>query len=321
MDPKTIYTQVNARYGASARAPPKPAYSQAIASAFGYSASDLSSIPRDSNLGLSCGNPLALASLKPGETVVDLGSGAGFDVFLAAKKVGESGKAIGIDMNPDMLEKARRNAEKAKIENVQFVESSITAVDLPDEEADVVISNCVINLVPDAEKPHVFREIYRILKPGGRCAVSDILAKKDLPAQMKNDLSLYVGCVAGASQKNEYEKWMKEAGLGDVVIVDAETDMNVYTRTGDDGKAVGSGCCGSIDGEKKTESVSCCGSGKPEEEEKKKDEEKPACCGSGNKDKEDGGVVSDMKTNFASIDLNEWVGKLCTFPRRYLEAF
>ena len=173
---------------------------RAVAEAFGYTPEQLASIPAEANMGVSCGNPTAFASLKPGETVVDLGCGGGLDVFLAAARVGPTGKAIGIDMTPEMLELARSNAAKGNagrpITNVEFHQATIDKLPLPDASVDCVISNCVINLAPD--KPAVFREIVRVLKPGGRLAVSDIALKKPLPPEVGNDLMAYVGCIAGS---------------------------------------------------------------------------------------------------------------------------
>src|SRR5688500_5588861 len=169
---------------------------RAVAEAFGYSGDELSSIPAEANMGLSCGNPTAFASLKPGETVVDLGCGGGLDVFLAAQKDGPSGRAIGIDMTPQMIDLARRNAAKSGAGNGEFYLASIDRLPLADGSVDVVISNCVINLAPD--KRAVFREVARVLKPGGRLAVSDIALKRELPPELGNDLMAYVGCIAGA---------------------------------------------------------------------------------------------------------------------------
>jgi arsenite methyltransferase len=274
MDATQIYTTVTSRYSATANSSTSSSHACTVARAFGYSASELASIPADSNLGLSCGNPLALTSLKSGETVIDLGCGAGFDAFLAARKVGEKGRVVGVDMNEDMLSKARLNASKASITNVEFVKSKITAIDLQEGESDVIISNCVINLVPSSEKNLVFKEMHRLLRPGGRVAVSDILIKKPLPEELKRNVALYVGCVAGASSKEEYEGWLKEAGFEDVVVVDAGSDLNVYTR-------------------EEVEGEGCCGQGKVEKK----------CCG------EDGGVAADMKKDLRHVDLNEWAGK------------
>ncbi|HET9532507.1 MAG TPA: arsenite methyltransferase, partial [Blastocatellia bacterium] len=179
---------------------------RSVAEAFGYSSEELSAIPAEANMGLSCGNPTATANLRPGETVVDLGCGGGLDVFLAAAKVGPEGRAIGIDMTPEMVELARRNAERGPdgkpFTNVEFHLATIDRLPLEDNSVDCVISNCVINLVPD--KQAVFREIARVLKPGGRLAVSDIALKQPLPPEIGNDLLAYVGCVAGAIPVEDY---------------------------------------------------------------------------------------------------------------------
>ncbi|KMU87839.1 arsenite methyltransferase [Coccidioides immitis H538.4] len=241
MDNKQVYADVQEHYSSAAKTTDNE-YSKKVAEAFGYSESELTSIPKDANLGLSCGNPLALANLKEGETVVDFGSGAGFDVFLAAKRVGATGKVIGVDMNKDMLERAHKNKETAKADNVSFVESRITDVKLPDATADCIISNCVVNLVPEAEKQLVFNEMFRLLKPGGRVAISDILARKELPPEIRNDMALYVGCVAGASQVSGYQQYFRNAGFNDSVIVDTNSDLNIYTTAKDDGADMP--CCG-----------------------------------------------------------------------------
>ncbi|KIY46841.1 NAD(P)-binding protein [Fistulina hepatica ATCC 64428] len=214
-------------------------YNARVAHAFGYTAEELAVIPPDANLGLSCGNPVAMANIKEGETFVDLGSGAGLDVFLAARSVGASGRAIGIDMTDQMLELARRNATKGNYSNVDFVKSEITDMDLPDSTADIVSSNCVINLVPHYGKPDVFRGIFRILKPGGHMSISDVLKRCDLPDFIRNDMAMYVGCIACASKPTEYETWMHDAGFKDVMIIDTQKDLNVYQS---DKESVG--CCG-----------------------------------------------------------------------------
>jgi arsenite methyltransferase len=195
---KSIEEAVREKYGAVAASSLSSEHAgvRSVAEAFGYSAMELSSIPAEANMGLSCGNPTATANLRPGEVVVDLGSGGGLDVFLAAKKVGPTGKAIGIDMTPEMLARARVNAERQGLSNVEFHEATIDKLPLPDASVDCVISNCVINLAPD--KHAVFREIARVLKPGGRVAVSDIALKKPLPPEIGDDLLAYVGCIAGA---------------------------------------------------------------------------------------------------------------------------
>ncbi|PVH67430.1 NAD(P)-binding protein [Cadophora sp. DSE1049] len=212
MESKEIYDQVNKRYGSIDKSS-TGRYEQTVAKAFGYTEEELAGIPEDANLGLSCGNPHALAKLREAETVIDLGSGAGFDVFTAAKRVGPSGKTIGVDMNKNMIEKANVNKAKTNAENVEFIEGAITSIPLPDNTADCIISNCVINLVPAAEKQLAFNEMYRLLKPGGRVAISDILARKELTKDMKKNIALYVGCISGASQVSEYEAYLKKAGF------------------------------------------------------------------------------------------------------------
>ncbi len=209
---------------------------RAVAEAFGYSPEELASIPAEANMGLSCGNPTATANLREGETVVDLGCGGGLDVFLAARKVGPTGKAIGIDMTPEMLERARANATRQGLENVEFHEATIDNLPLPDASVDCVISNCVINLAPD--KHAVLREIARVLKPGGRVAVSDIALKKPLPPEVGNDLLAYVGCIAGAIPIDAYVAGLKAAGFAAVEVMDTEKDLNVYSEV--EGQA---GCC------------------------------------------------------------------------------
>ncbi|KAH1274448.1 hypothetical protein KXV81_004342 [Aspergillus fumigatus] len=215
-------------------------YQTNVAKAFGYDPEDLKFLPENANLGVSCGNPLALASLREGETVIDLGSGGGIDVILAARKVGPKGKAIGVDMTKKMLALAHENVEKAGITNASFVEGFITAIPLEDSTADCIISNCVVNLVPKEQKSLVFHEMFRLLKPGGRVAISDILARRELPPEIANDLALYVGCIAGASQAQQYHAYLKDAGFGDIMIVDTKADLNIYKDMPQEKSA----CCG-----------------------------------------------------------------------------
>ncbi len=183
----------------------------------GYSPEELSIAPEGANMGLGCGNPQAIASLELGETVVDLGSGGGLDCFLAARKVGETGRVIGVDMTPEMVAKARENAHKGDYSNVEFRLGEIEHLPVEDGSANVIISNCVINLSP--EKLDVFREMYRILKPGGRLAIADVVATAPLPSEMKNDLDLLSSCVSGAATVNEIEEMLLEAGFRDVQIL------------------------------------------------------------------------------------------------------
>jgi arsenite methyltransferase len=189
---------------------------QSISRKVGYTDEEMNDVPEGANLGLGCGNPIALASLKEGETVVDLGAGAGFDCFLAAKAVGKTGKVIGVDMTPQMLEKARLNAKKGDYSQVEFRLGEIENLPVADNTADVIISNCVINLSP--EKPKVFNEAYRILKPGGRLMVSDIVLDRPLPDSIRNSVAAYIGCLAGASMREEYLDAIRAAGFKEVNI-------------------------------------------------------------------------------------------------------
>jgi len=189
---------------------------QDIAKKAGYSASDIEALD-SANLGLGCGNPNALASLKVGEVVLDLGSGAGIDCFLAAKKVGPLGKVIGVDMTPEMIALARENARKLNITNVEFILGDIEHLPVDDTSIDVILSNCVINLAPNKEQ--VFREAYRVLKNGGRMAISDIVLEGTLPPHIKDSIDAYVSCVAGAIQKSEYIALLHKAGFSNVEIV------------------------------------------------------------------------------------------------------
>jgi arsenite methyltransferase len=187
-----------------------------IGEKLGYSQEELNKVPEGSNLGLGCGNPTAIASLKEGEVVLDLGAGAGFDCFLAAEKVGKTGKVIGVDMTPEMLKKAKNNAETSGFENVEFRLGEIENLPIADSYVDVIISNCVINLSPDHER--VFREAYRALKPGGRMYVSDMVLTGELPASAKNSVEMYVGCIAGAKLKAKYLQSIGNAGFKNIII-------------------------------------------------------------------------------------------------------
>lgn len=189
---------------------------EALAQGLGYTADDVAGVPRGANMGLGCGNPLTIAGLKPGETVLDLGSGGGFDCFLAARQVGETGRVIGVDMTPEMIFKARANAAKSGYRNVEFRLGEIENLPVAHGAVDVIISNCVINLSP--EKKKVFAEAYRVLKPGGRLAISDVVAIAELPEAVRKDLALYTGCMAGASLVWEIEKMLAEVGFTEIRV-------------------------------------------------------------------------------------------------------
>jgi arsenite methyltransferase len=221
MESETVKAAVQKRYGEVARGEATcgslcgcTENAEALAITFGYEADELAALPEGANLGLSCGNPQAVAALQPGETVLDLGSGAGFDCFLAARKVGPTGRVIGVDMTDDMLEKARANAAKAGLDNVEFRKGDIEAIPVAGASVDVVISNCVLNLVPD--KDRAFREIHRVLRPGGRLAVSDMAWQAEPDAAVRKDMEALVGCIGGALVLDDYISRLKRAGFSRV---------------------------------------------------------------------------------------------------------
>ena len=201
---------------------------QQMSTLMGYSKADISSVVDGANLGLGCGNPVALASLKSGEVVVDLGSGGGFDCFLAAKQVGDNGSVIGVDMTPDMLSRARMNAEKMKTTNVEFRLGEIEHLPVPDNTADIIMSNCVINLSPD--KLQVYREAYRVLKPGGRLAISDVVATAPLPADVQQNLALVSACVGGAATVDETKVMLQEAGFKNIRITAKDESRELISK-------------------------------------------------------------------------------------------
>ncbi|MBI5420525.1 MAG: arsenite methyltransferase [Deltaproteobacteria bacterium] len=244
MDEGTIRKSVRDRYAGIARQGGSccgpaaccegTALAKDVSKKIGYSEEELKSVPQGANLGLGCGNPIALASLSEGETVLDLGSGAGFDCFLAARQVGPRGKVVGVDMTPEMIEKARENARKGDIENVEFRLGEIENLPVADGSVDVILSNCVINLSPAKEK--VFAEAFRALRPGGRAMISDIMLSKELPEPIRSSIAAYTGCVAGAVLKKEYLRLLETAGFREIRILEEttfsvdESEMDSYVR-------------------------------------------------------------------------------------------
>ena len=227
MDTPDIKTMVRERYGtiatadccapaASCCAPTAASDAAGKARAMGYSDADLAAVPDGANLGLGCGNPQAIAALQPGETVIDLGSGAGFDCFLAARAVGPDGHVIGVDMTHEMLAKARTNARSIGVSNVEFRLGELEHLPIADNTADVIVSNCVVNLVPDKEQ--VFREAFRVLKSGGRLAISDVVNTVPLSADLRGDADLICGCVSGAAPAAQIEAWLTAAGFVAVAV-------------------------------------------------------------------------------------------------------
>ncbi|OQU94755.1 Methyltransferase domain-containing protein [Cladophialophora immunda] len=296
MDAATIYQAVNTKYSEVAshaeEVRAQASKSTRIAASFGYSAEDLASLPTGTNLGFSCGNPLATANLQPAENMVDLGSGGGLDCLIAAKQMltgspSPSGKIYGVDRSEAMIALATKNAAKANLPEglVEFIQAPISDIPLRDSTIDLVVSNCVINLVPDEDKPIVFKEIHRLLKPGGRVAISDLLAKKPMPEHIRRDAALLVGCVAGASLVEEYRRWMEEAGFqkDSIAFINTEKDLNVYHDG--DGTAP---CC-----IEDTESKSCCDKSTDSGCCVEKNGSKPCCTTNGEPDNK--------------MDFNEWV--------------
>ncbi|KAG1823750.1 S-adenosyl-L-methionine-dependent methyltransferase [Suillus subaureus] len=232
---KGVVSAVCDAYSSIAREGAHTAYAETVAEAFGYTVEQLKSIPAESNMGLSCGNPVAVASVKEGETVLDLGSGAGIDVFLAAQKVGPKGQAIGLDMSTDMINRARKNAFKQgyRPPQVVFIQTELTQpLPVATASVDCILSNCVINLLPDAGKAALLKECYRVLKPGGRLVIDDIIAKKLLPDIIRSDFSAYIGCISGALQLEQYRALIKLAGFTDALFVETGGDLEVHKSAG-----------------------------------------------------------------------------------------
>ena len=224
---ETIREEVRRRYGASAAnisACAVECCASTDAAALGYSAEDTATAPEAANLGLGCGNPLAIASLREGQVVLDLGSGAGFDCFLAARAAGKAGKVIGVDMTHEMLTKARENAKKSGFTNVEFRLGEIEALPVADNSIDVIISNCVINLSP--EKQRVFNEAFRVLKPGGRLALADMVATAPLPKEIKADWATYTACMSGASRVTEIERMLRASGFQNIKVAPKDSSRS-----------------------------------------------------------------------------------------------
>jgi SAM-dependent methyltransferase len=302
-----IEEAVRSRYGAVAVANLSSAQEgvRAVAEAFGYSPEELAAIPAEANMGLSCGNPTATANLREGETVVDLGSGGGLDIFLAAAKVGPTGRAIGIDMTPEMVELARRNAARGKdgapFTNVEFHLATIDKLPLADNSVDCVISNCVINLAPD--KPAVFREIARVLKPGGRLAVSDIALRKTLPREISEDLLAYVGCIAGAILIDDYQRGLIESGFSNVQVIDSGADLNAYAKIDNQ-----SGCCAPAPA--KLESASGCCSPGVSAEAKSQTTAAASCCAPAQVTDSDAKIFEDFTALLARYNVNDYAASV-----------
>lgn len=277
-----------------------------IASAFGYADDDLAALPDGANMGLSCGNPVALASLREGETVVDLGSGGGLDVFLSARAVGPKGHAIGIDMTEEMVALARRNAAAGGYANVEFHLAAIEAMPLQDGSVDCVISNCVLNLVDD--KDAALAEIFRVLRPGGRLAVSDIALKRTLPAAVAEDVTAWVSCIAGALSIDDNLSKLAAAGFADAEATPTGADLNVYKEAG------GASCCGPKADEPEDP---CCGP--------KPSADTEGCCGPAPEGKQggcapapnaaaaNGGFHDRMAHTVQELDLNDYAAAVRIF--------
>ena len=233
MSPEELRHLVRDKYGDIARGRTEGCGCAAVdMQALGYSSDQAAGVPTGADLGLGCGNPLQHAEVKVGETVLDLGSGAGLDAFLAAREVGTTGTVIGVDMTPDMLDRARSNAERIGADNVEFRLGEIESLPVPDDHVDVIISNCVINLSPD--KPRVFSEALRVLRPGGRLVVSDLVLRTELPDDIASSVTAYVGCVAGASRRDEYLRLVREAGFERVEVLEEKRYAGTENDAEDD---------------------------------------------------------------------------------------
>jgi len=276
---------VRRQYGATARASHHLDKEQTgrVAGAFGYSEADLSVVPETANLGLSCGNPIAHAGLRPGETVVDLGSGGGMDVILAASHVGPQGVVIGVDMTEEMIALAERNTQKTSLGNVEFRLGEIDKMPIEDQSVDCVISNCVVNLCED--KDAVFRDVFRILRPGGRIALGDIVLTDALPRELKTSVEALVGCIGGAVPADRYRDGLIRAGFVDVQVIDKSLDLNIYSEV--DGQ---SGCC--------------------------RPGPAPSCCGPSDSEIENQDVHQSLQSVMRSYDLNQFAASAIVLAKK-----
>ncbi|KAJ7324043.1 S-adenosyl-L-methionine-dependent methyltransferase [Mycena albidolilacea] len=245
-DDSFLLQAVHDSYSSIAKTSSAPEYASAVAQSFGYTAEQLAAVPIDSHMGLGCGNPTVTATLKPGEAVLDLGSGGGIDIFLAALKIGPGGIAIGLDMSADMVKRARNKATERGLfpPHVSFVQCLLTEpLPILSNSVDCVLSNCVINLLPPSGKNHIFHEIYRVLKPGGRVVLDDILAKEEFPAGIRDDMAQYVGCIGGAIPADGYRALLNSAGFKETLFVDSRADLNIY-KTAAGSQSTSTSCCG-----------------------------------------------------------------------------
>ncbi|EIW80452.1 NAD(P)-binding protein [Coniophora puteana RWD-64-598 SS2] len=303
--PDEVVDAVRNAYGTVAKEGADRAYADTVAQAFGYTAEQLQSVPEDSHMGLSCGNPVATASIREGENVIDLGSGGGVDVFLAAAKAGPTGQVVGLDMSPDMIALARRNAAKRNLKppRVSFVKTLLhERLPINSDSVDCVLSNCVINLLPTEGKANLLKEVYRVLKPGGRVVLDDIIAKKEFTETLRVNLQAYVGCVSGALQLHEYREIMQNAGFQDAVFVDTKGDLNAYTQ----GDSIG--CCA-----KPEPSTSCSVSSSCQ----------PASCGPSSSCKPTSSGTSTQSTSTIAhqvADVNEWAASYQIYATKQANA-
>ncbi|KAH8822461.1 S-adenosyl-L-methionine-dependent methyltransferase [Flagelloscypha sp. PMI_526] len=306
-----LINAVRSAYSSRAKDGASAEYASRVAQSFGYSVEQLKAVPEESHMGLSCGNPTVTATLQPGEVVLDLGSGGGIDIFLAANKVGPEGFTIGLDVSPDMISRARSSAQRRGLfpPHMAFVETSLSeTLPIKSNSIDCVLSNCVLNLLPTPAKNIIFQEIWRVLKPGGRVVLDDIIAKQELPPKIKEDLAYYVGCIAGAITVEEYQALMQSAGFFDPLFVDNKADVNVYV-TAAEAESNASGCCGAMEPEMK--SSGCCGAANANSKPSSGFADQPMSADSQNQ----------IPFKLPEEDLNKFVGKFLRFNLRLWTSY